>query len=148
MMEAARTSETSVNLYKSTRRKIPGDSHLHTPRREKLNVTLTCHVTYAILYKISVKSNVWPKRRRHLLQWKEKAWNWHWIIVNSWNAYYLSLSSQLIIAHFVRFLTRIIRFLLRNQLLPVSNLGAKTGYPDRNFSWFFSVPPGQCRYRP
>jgi hypothetical protein len=29
MMEAASTSETSVNLYQTTRRNIPEDSHLH-----------------------------------------------------------------------------------------------------------------------
>jgi hypothetical protein len=28
MMEAVRTSETSVNFYQSTRRNIPEDSHL------------------------------------------------------------------------------------------------------------------------
>jgi hypothetical protein len=33
MMEAARTSETSVN-YQTTRRNNPEDSHLHNRRRE------------------------------------------------------------------------------------------------------------------
>jgi hypothetical protein len=37
MMEAASTSETSVNFYQTTRRNNPKDSHLHTLRREKLN---------------------------------------------------------------------------------------------------------------
>jgi hypothetical protein len=36
MMEAASTSETSVNLYQTTRRNNPEDSHLHTHRRENL----------------------------------------------------------------------------------------------------------------
>jgi hypothetical protein len=36
MMEAARTSETSVNFYQTTRRYNPKDSHLHTHRRENL----------------------------------------------------------------------------------------------------------------
>jgi hypothetical protein len=36
MMEAASTSETSVNVYQTTRRNNPGDSHLHTRRRENL----------------------------------------------------------------------------------------------------------------
>jgi hypothetical protein len=35
-VEAASTSETSVNFYQSTRRNIPEDSHLHTCRRENL----------------------------------------------------------------------------------------------------------------
>jgi hypothetical protein len=35
MVEAANTSETSVN-YQTTRRSIPEDSHLHTRRRENL----------------------------------------------------------------------------------------------------------------
>jgi hypothetical protein len=36
MMEAARTSETLVNFYQTTRRCNPEDSHLHTHRRENL----------------------------------------------------------------------------------------------------------------
>jgi hypothetical protein len=39
MMEAESTSETSVNLYQSTRRNNPEDSHLHIHRRENLK----CH---------------------------------------------------------------------------------------------------------
>jgi hypothetical protein len=35
-MEAARTSETLVNFYQTTRRCNPEDSHLHTHRRENL----------------------------------------------------------------------------------------------------------------
>jgi hypothetical protein len=35
-MLAVSTSETSVNLYKNTRRTIPENSHLHTRRRESL----------------------------------------------------------------------------------------------------------------
>jgi hypothetical protein len=36
MMEAASTSETSVNFYQATRRINTEDSHLHTRRRENL----------------------------------------------------------------------------------------------------------------
>jgi hypothetical protein len=36
MMEAARTSETLVNFYQTTRRYNPEDSRLHTHRRENL----------------------------------------------------------------------------------------------------------------
>jgi hypothetical protein len=36
MMEAANTSETSVNFYETARRNIPEDSHLKTRRRENL----------------------------------------------------------------------------------------------------------------
>jgi hypothetical protein len=36
MMEAARTSETSVNFYQTARRYNPEDSHLRTHRRENL----------------------------------------------------------------------------------------------------------------
>jgi hypothetical protein len=36
MMEAARTSETLVNFYQTTRCYYPEDSHLHTYRRENL----------------------------------------------------------------------------------------------------------------
>jgi hypothetical protein len=36
MMEAASTSETSVNFYQTTRHSNSEDSHLHTRRRENL----------------------------------------------------------------------------------------------------------------
>jgi hypothetical protein len=36
MMEAARSSETLVNFYQTTRRYNPEDSHLRTRRRENL----------------------------------------------------------------------------------------------------------------
>jgi hypothetical protein len=36
MMEAARTSETLVNFYQTTRRYNPEDSHLHNHRRKDL----------------------------------------------------------------------------------------------------------------
>jgi hypothetical protein len=36
MMETTSTSETSVNLYRTTRRNNLEDSHLHTNRRENL----------------------------------------------------------------------------------------------------------------
>jgi hypothetical protein len=36
MMEAVHTSETSVSFYKTTRRNIPEDGHLHTRLRENL----------------------------------------------------------------------------------------------------------------
>jgi hypothetical protein len=36
MMEAVSTSETSVKYYRTTRRNIPEDSHLHTLRRKNL----------------------------------------------------------------------------------------------------------------
>jgi hypothetical protein len=41
MMEAARTSETSVNVYQTTRRYNPEDSHLHTRLRENLKSQAT-----------------------------------------------------------------------------------------------------------
>jgi hypothetical protein len=40
-MQAASTSETSVNFYQSTRRSSPQDSHLHTCRRENLQSYFT-----------------------------------------------------------------------------------------------------------
>jgi hypothetical protein len=40
MIEAASTSETSVNFYKTTRRNNPEDSHLHIRRRENLKSQL------------------------------------------------------------------------------------------------------------
>jgi hypothetical protein len=40
IMEAARTSETSVNYYQTTQRYNPEDSHLRTHRRENLKSSL------------------------------------------------------------------------------------------------------------
>jgi hypothetical protein len=40
MMEAASTSETSVNFYQTTQRYNPEDSHLHTRHRENLKSQL------------------------------------------------------------------------------------------------------------
>lgn len=39
IMQSVITSETSVNFYHTSKRKIPEDSHLHAFRREKLK----CH---------------------------------------------------------------------------------------------------------
>jgi hypothetical protein len=41
MMEAARTSETLVNFYQTTRRYTPEDSNLRSHRRENLKSYLT-----------------------------------------------------------------------------------------------------------
>jgi hypothetical protein len=40
MMEAASTSETSVNFYQTIRRNNPEDGHLHSRRRENLKFHL------------------------------------------------------------------------------------------------------------
>jgi hypothetical protein len=46
MMEAARTSETSVNIQLRTRQYIPEDSDLHTCRRENLKSHIKNTVTF------------------------------------------------------------------------------------------------------
>jgi hypothetical protein len=48
MMEAASTSETSVNFYQTTRRYNREDSHLHTRRRENLK---SHNFTLNLIYK-------------------------------------------------------------------------------------------------
>jgi hypothetical protein len=50
-MEAARTSETLVNFYQTTRCYNPEDSNLHTHRRENLKSFLNFNLTsqYLIL---------------------------------------------------------------------------------------------------
>jgi hypothetical protein len=40
MMEAARSSETLVNFYQTTRRYSPEDSHLHTHREPQILLRL------------------------------------------------------------------------------------------------------------
>jgi hypothetical protein len=44
MMEAARTSETSVDIQLRTRQYIPEDSELHTRRRENLKSHIPCNI--------------------------------------------------------------------------------------------------------
>jgi hypothetical protein len=50
MMEAAKTSETLVNVYQTTRRNNPEDSHLRTHRREnfKSYFILFCLQSYSV----------------------------------------------------------------------------------------------------
>jgi hypothetical protein len=56
IMEAARTSETLVNFYQTTRRYNPEDSHLHTHRRENLKSYAEKYImrnsTLSAIYKI------------------------------------------------------------------------------------------------
>jgi hypothetical protein len=60
MMEAARTSETLVNFYQTTRCYNPEDSNLHTHHRENLKSILeTC---YSFIY----------------LSWVLYTEDWHW----------------------------------------------------------------------
>jgi hypothetical protein len=49
MMEAAITSETSVNFYQTTRRNIPDDNHLHNGHREKLKSHLGSFNIYCFM---------------------------------------------------------------------------------------------------
>jgi hypothetical protein len=44
MMEAASTSETSVNFYETTLRNSPEDSHLHTSQRENLTSHINIYI--------------------------------------------------------------------------------------------------------
>jgi hypothetical protein len=49
MMEAARSSETLLNFYQTTRRYNPEDSHLRTHRLRTLNITIDAIVDFPIL---------------------------------------------------------------------------------------------------
>jgi hypothetical protein len=51
MMEAAGTSETSINFYQTTRRYNPEDSHLRTHRHENLKSYELNDVSVSFLYK-------------------------------------------------------------------------------------------------
>jgi hypothetical protein len=50
MMEAVSISETSVNLYESTRRSIPEDSHFHTRLRDNLQCRQFGVSVYTVLW--------------------------------------------------------------------------------------------------
>jgi hypothetical protein len=45
----------------------------------------------------------------------------------------------------VQIVVEYLTILLRIWKVPRSNLGPKTGYPDSEFSWFSSAPPGKFR---
>jgi hypothetical protein len=55
MTEAAKTSETSVNFYQTTRRYNPEDSHLRTHSREKL---ISYLITFMFAWQLSCASAV------------------------------------------------------------------------------------------
>jgi hypothetical protein len=57
MMEAASTSETSVNFYQTICRNNPEDSHLHTRRHEILKSHLECHVSTGQVNEVGSKKN-------------------------------------------------------------------------------------------
>jgi hypothetical protein len=50
MMEAVRTSETSFNIYLTTRRYIPEYSKVHTRRRENLKSDILKNYFFEIIY--------------------------------------------------------------------------------------------------
>jgi hypothetical protein len=53
MIEAAKTSETSVNFYQTARHNDPEDSHLHTRRRKNLksHIFTPVHILFTYLSK-------------------------------------------------------------------------------------------------
>jgi hypothetical protein len=59
MMVAARTSETLVNFYQTTRCYNPEDSNLHTHRRENLKSYMTVQNPTPNSASVVPKSSVW-----------------------------------------------------------------------------------------
>jgi hypothetical protein len=60
MMAPARTSETLVNFYQTTRRYNPEDSHLRTQRRENLKSYLTTQIFKQVSTQSSTSFNLSP----------------------------------------------------------------------------------------
>jgi hypothetical protein len=56
MMEAARTSETLVNFYQTTRRYNPEDSHLRTYRRENLKSYQDFDIRRGVTHSINARA--------------------------------------------------------------------------------------------
>jgi hypothetical protein len=57
-MEAARTSETLVNFYQTTRRYNPEDSNLHTHRRENLKSYMCLSVSYGEFHQAAIGKQI------------------------------------------------------------------------------------------
>jgi hypothetical protein len=74
-MEAARTSETSVDIQLTTRQYIPEDSELHTRRRENLKSHTS--VLLRICAFISVVYIVWNVSLGHNGTRKSQSFIWH-----------------------------------------------------------------------
>jgi hypothetical protein len=71
-MEAARTSETLVNFYQTTRRYNPEDSHLLTHRRENLKSYLVKQILRIIsLFYLTTLSG-WLMNNELEIKWEEK----------------------------------------------------------------------------
>jgi hypothetical protein len=58
MMEAVRTSETSVSFYQATWLNVPEDSHLHPYRRENLKILPFYTSTYSGVNRKHRESNL------------------------------------------------------------------------------------------
>jgi hypothetical protein len=68
MMEAARTSETLVNFYQTTRCYSPEDSHLHTHHHENLKSYI--HVLNICQNRNTPGSLVWKKDTTNNINYK------------------------------------------------------------------------------
>jgi archaellum biogenesis protein FlaJ (TadC family) len=69
MMEAVRTSETSVNIYLITQQYIPQDSKLHTCRRENLksHIVMDMHISsFIVPYFVHIFMFCMPKASRFI----------------------------------------------------------------------------------
>jgi hypothetical protein len=62
MLEAVSTSETSVNLYQTSRRNNPEDSYLHTRRRENLKSSSDAACFLGIRDRIAIKYYLYQLR--------------------------------------------------------------------------------------
>jgi hypothetical protein len=73
MMEAARTSETLVNLYQTTWRYNPEDSHLHNKLYDPLEtfwyillLSNTWAASFEVINKLSARVNHLPEKRTEI----------------------------------------------------------------------------------
>jgi hypothetical protein len=131
----------NVSTYESTRRHDPQAQHRHSEVLFKTSPSSSIAVS-------NLRSSRHSKESQTFVNSFKVALNCEGMLVLTLN---LMLEDHLLsdvrdCLSKLNFATEYLALLLRIREVSGSNLSPKTGCPDWGCSWFFSVPPGTCRY--